>query len=261
MRHINLLIKKIKNNVKKLKPIDEHVTIYCDINKCVNIYCFSFAPQNGWHFYVETLKQYIENPKISYQDTYMARYFNNFQPQNCYEALMKSKNSDSKVYNELSRFRDPQNAPMPWTPYSWFPDKYHTNLHGYGPKSINFQEKEFKRLVNVYENIKQHGFKQEHFARRNDYIRGIILKNQNKFKFLILSGVHRTSVLSAIGYTKVPVNVDYHKFPCVIDIDNISNWPCVKLNIYSKETAEAIFNNYFTEDGGINKAIEWGIIS
>lgn len=255
LKYLNTFINKIKTPFKK--SLNEHQTIYIDINKCINIYSFSFDPNNGWHFYVATLKQYISNPDISYDHTYITKYYRNFKPKNCYEALFDNSIIENRVYDELVHFRDPQNAPMPWTPYSRLPDNYKTNLHGYGPKAREYKEKHFQKLVNLYLSIKEYGFNQNEFASKNDFVRGIILKKQNDFKFLVLSGIHRTAVLSAIGYKEIPVNF-YQGLPFIVDIKNVLNWPCVKLGIYSEETAKAVFNNYFYGDG-LSKAKKWGI--
>jgi len=244
-----------KENLKASYTESLHERMYISLKDCTSINGFVF--KDGWHFLVATLEQYEKNPNIKYEETFLARYYDCYQPKNLQESLYgKGSNIDIP---SLIRHRDPQNAPMPWTPMFKLPNKYKTNLADYGPKDKSSDDGEvrFRRLTKIYDSIKSDGFREELNKNVINQIKGVLLKNNNDFRFLVFNGNHRTAALSALGFEKIPFRF-VSNYPVIVDIENIDNWPCVKTGFYDRNVAEKIFLHYF-EENGVNKAKEWGI--
>jgi hypothetical protein len=257
---IKLTIINLRNSVERIKTSyteGYHEKILVDIKDCTSINGFAFG--EGWHFLVETLNQYRNNKNIRYDETALAKYYEYYQPQNLLEALFGEDASDNDLLS-LKKFRDPQNAPMPWTPMNLINKKFKNNQGDYGPKDrfSNYGIQRMERLIKIHNNINENGFNEEEYSDVGDHIKGIMLKNSNEYRFLVVNGNHRIAALSALGYQKVMVR-SCKKFPAIIDVENIKNWPCVKKGIYSETTAEKIFMHYF-EQNGLDKAKNWGIM-
>src|SRR5699024_8979207 len=78
-----------------------------ELAHCCDRYGFSYSDE-GYHPYVETIKQYIKNPNITYDDSSLKRFYETFQPHNLAEALS---------------FKEPIGAsPIAkgWIGYPWF---------------------------------------------------------------------------------------------------------------------------------------------
>jgi hypothetical protein len=88
-------------------------------------------------------------------------------------------------------------------------------------------------------------------------IKGYILKkNNNDFKFVVTSGIHRIIVLKYLNLNNIKRNTDSNTHTDTnkiiicentreIKLEDINNWYYVKNKIISKENAEKIFNFYF----------------
>ncbi len=258
---IKLFIIKLRNLIEKIRTSyteSYHEKIFVDIKDCTSINGFAFG--QGWHFLVETLEQYKKNRSIKYEDTALAKYYECYQPQNLLEALFgKNKTDNDSDFLALTKYRSPQNAPMPWTPMKMVTKSFKRNSGDYGPKDkfSNYGIHRMRRLISIYGSIKENGFDEEKNSEIGDHIKGILLKRNNEYKFLVVNGNHRIAALSALGYQKVSVR-SCKKFPSIIDIDNCPNWPCVKKGIYNENAARKILLHYF-EENGLNKAKEWGI--
>jgi hypothetical protein len=215
-----------------------HEKVYVRLEDCTSVNGFAF--KDGWHFLVATLKQYENSSNIKYEDTFLARYYECYQPENLQQALF---GKSSNIYiPQLLKYRDTQNAPMPWTPMFMLPNKYITHRSDYGPKDrfSRYGEQRFDKLVKIYESIKKDGFRKDENSQVSNHIKGILLKNNDNYKILVFNGNHRIAALSALGYQKIPF-MFCRKYPVIVDIDNIDNWPCVRTGLYDKEVASKVF--------------------
>lgn len=226
-----------------------------DIKKCYNRFHFSYS-LNGWHPFVKTVCEYIDNPSISYEKTTLYDFYEKYQPSSIFEACFNSNDYEFKFNNNLDKISSKFALCLPWSDEGanieyWIPG------HGYqffGPVSQVKGEHEFERLVSVYESIKNIGYRP---GNKYGEIDGYFLKMGNEYRFIIETGKHRLAVLSALGQDTV--RVCFHKnWPRVIDIRDLKDWPQVKNGTWCEESAEIFFMQFFT-DNGLAKAKTLGL--
>lgn len=224
-----------------------------EINSIVSRVGFSYDI-SGWHPFVETLKEYINNPKIRYKDTSLAKLYHQYQPSSLQEILLDDFDfpitplSSLPATNEMLRniwtfnkFSLLKNTKIASTKEGWI---------FYGPHSMEYGEKEFSRLIDVYESIRKNGYRMD--MANKEPINGYFLKKENKTKFVLLQGNHRLSALHVLGYEEV--NAVIRKgHPAIIAWDKLINWTNPEGGIYSLPVAQLIFNSLF-EGTGLEKA-------
>ncbi|MAM71947.1 MAG: hypothetical protein CMP91_12475 [Gammaproteobacteria bacterium] len=116
-----------------------------------------------------------------------------------------------------------------------------------GPSSDQFIKDEFIRIINLYQRIKQYGYRPNLYP--NSYISGIwLLANDGSKRFIVTQGNHRMAVLSHMGINKLPVRVKPGKSSMVYEKD-IPKLPKVKSGLCSQEHAQKIFDYFFENDG------------
>lgn len=129
--------------------------------------------------------------------------------------------------------------------YPWRNPEYMLNTKGelqhYGPATYRGED-EFNKLRKLYYSIKNYGF----IVSNTSPITGYFLKDGENYRFLIRSGIHRASVLAALGYNSVPVRFKTNK-PRVIDLYDARNWPTVKIGLLTLNVAQTLFSRYFDD--------------
>jgi len=114
--------------------------------------------------------------------------------------------------------------------------------HGWawtGPVSDVKLNIEAKRLHKLLNSINKNGYKRNNNP--DGDIKSIVLIDENdNWAWMATTGQHRLSVLSALGYKKIPLRV--HK---IIDIKDVEIWPNVISGLYTKKEAKQLFNNIF----------------
>lgn len=223
---------------------------------------FSYA-EDGWHPFVQTLKEYIENPDLCYEDSSLARLYNQYCPQNMQEVL-------------LDHIETPQKPFCDWPPkyefitWFWVLNKrntvlYQNNLKSkpnsdgwifFGPHTQEYGRKEFQRLIGVYESVKHKGYQQE--LTDMDSVNGYFLKKGTDIRFVLLQGNHRVSALKVLGYREVSVLVR-KAHPAVIDHANLYKWTKEGGGIYSLSVVENMFETLFNRSG-LQKAQRYGLV-
>ncbi|WP_010231837.1 hypothetical protein [Gillisia marina] len=132
-----------------------------DIESIISRVGFSYRDK-GWHPFVETLKEYILDDNLSFQDSTISHLYRNFQPKNVQEAMLNCENRPLfPIYNW-----PPDNRLISrlWTlnkySLSYFLKVINRNSDGqgwifFGPHTIQYGNTEFKRLISVYNSIKK----------------------------------------------------------------------------------------------------------
>lgn len=176
---------------------------------------------------------------------------------------------DSILYKELkiNRFTNLSeyfnlNEPNNLTKYSKFYEFYPwdnmtkilpTKLCGIYSDSII--EMHFIKFKRVLEGLKKYNLKYN----IKNMIKGYILKkNNNDFRFVVTSGIHRIIVLKYLNLNNIETTKEKNTHTIInenkriicentreIKLEDINNWYYVKNKIISKENAEKIFNFYF----------------
>jgi len=208
------------------------------ISKCRDLLSYSYCGK-GWHYYSAFLRQYMLDPKISYDDSILKLYHQRFQPRSLAEAL--------GVQNEIrgNAFHSGW-PPLPWMNIEFLLRKNHQH---FGPFSNTYSFLEYQRCQRVFDQIKSNGYQPEKYP--DGYIRGYFLKGVSNYRFLVTAGQHRIAAMAVLGYEKFLVKLQ-QRYPRVIDIRESAGWPQVRNGVYSKEQADQIFKIYFTRDGKEN---------
>lgn len=234
-----------------------------DIKTITSRVGFSYY-EHGWHPFIETLKEYEVNPDLKYQDSTLAKLYQNYRPNNVQEVLL------DHLKNPLKPFCD-------WPPTNEFIRSVWTlgkpgvrsfmNIQGkqlpsagwifYGPHDEVYGESEYRRLISVYESIKNNGYKAG--LTDMDAVNGYFLKCGNDYRFVLLQGNHRISVLKALGYKDVDV-VIRKGHPAIVDQAKLYRWTKKGGGIYPSSVVENLFDTLFNSTG-LQKAQRYGLLN
>jgi hypothetical protein len=223
---------------------------------------FSHGPE-GWHPFVETLREYMADPGLRYENSTLARVYARYQPATTQEVLL------DHIETPIEPFcRWPPDVNLfSWvwahTPYSARRILNEVRDRGedrawrvFGPHSLEYGRKEFHRIIRVYESIKSEGFETEKHEGRP--IDGYFLVRGDRYRFVLLHGNHRVAALKTLGYSEVNVRIR-RSHPAVVDQAQLHRWSIGGGGLYPEETATALFEMLFTESGR-SKAFRMGLI-
>lgn len=214
---------------------------------------FSFS-NDGWHPFVETLKEYQGNDSLLYEDSVLSKLYNNFKPGNLQEVLLDHLEEEIKPLSELPPINEVLRNLWCLKPADLVSMKNlqkNRNPEGwiyYGPHNKEYGEKEFNRLKSIYESIKNKGYKPG--ISQIDMINGYFLKKAEKKVFVLLQGNHRVSALKVLGYDYIDV-VIRENHPAVIDYEQLHLWTIDNGGVFPDNTVKELFETLFREKGGI----------
>lgn len=243
--HINLIIRKIDHTKEPILNVRVGDTIKIGIDK-IRIGWFHALDNNCIHPYYLAAKLYIETnnrEKVfelfeEFRKNYLInsvdelfgieRFYifkNNY---NIFESLLPWENIDISTRGK-SRHENIKNENLTngINSYEYFGDKNCT---------LNKSKVEVKRICNLVDNIRKEGFKTNNI----EQITATILIKNDEWSCFINGGNHRVAVLSALGYN--PISLQIYE---IVDLSNIEKWKYVKNGLYSKKSAEFIFDNIF----------------
>lgn len=238
-----------------------HIVFEVPADRCKYTYQFSYGLR-GWHPFVRTLLQYLDEPSLTYERSILCKYYSRYQPKVILDLFLEGDDRRKFADSRLAREPIKDHYPcLPWDP-KFVPMRGEgglavaDGLQGFGPVSEEKGEFEFSRLLTTWESILRKGYRP---TRDSDgEIRGYFLKRGNDYRFMIRAGFHRAAVLSAMGYDHLRVKFK-SDFPRVIDRSDLKNWPLVRQGVVEPEVAEQIFETFFNEDGS-GKAKNWGLL-
>ncbi|MDY0090041.1 MAG: hypothetical protein RBR78_06710 [Flavobacteriaceae bacterium] len=219
---------------------------------CNNVNMLYF---NSWHFYTKACEEMGINSDISYEESVLSKYYNNYQPESLYDLYLLGSEYNNFTEEDIEKLKQVNINEYRYDLWGDCEQKVNMNAvheygllrsHGtqfYGPVSKTKGELEFKRLKEAYFSIRENGFKPSYYG----HISGYFLKYKNNYRFIVSDGNHRAGVLCALKYKKISVKFhDY--FPRVVDYKDIKNFPLVKKGVYSKRLAKKIFLLHFKDD-------------
>lgn len=238
----------------------EDVVFELPIVKVYYPYQFCYAI-DAWHPFVKTLLEFAVNPALTYEDSTLHNYYQMYQPETVREVLLLGETSE--LGEELSAYPVPQYLPtLPWDPTIETYMRGEAGLgashgnQGFGPVSDKKGELEFQRLIDTFLSIKTQGYQPK--ATGDGEITGYFVRHNDDYRFIIRGGLHRTAVLGALGYEAIRVTF-YKGYPRWVDTHRISEWPLVRQGYITAETALAITERFFTDDGK-EKARQIGLL-
>ena len=220
---------------EKLQPIFE-----VDIDIMKDFFAYDFK-QNGNHPFVKTLKQYDEKHSIKYEDTYLKKYYDQFQPSTTLEVFGLDNTSKKQYSNSKGLYE----YTLPWD-FNTKKNINNTRLMYSGPMDIKRGNYELNRLIKVHNSIKKMGYNPQKTSNlyNSNNIQGYFLRKENEYKFIVLHGKHRVSSLAVQGIKYIPVTFELGK-PRVVNISDVDEWPQVKNKMINREEAILIFNKFF----------------
>lgn len=248
---------------------------------------FSNKKGRKTHYFVDALNELINKGNVKYGDSQLKKYYDNFQPQTLGELFFLNKKVDAyplsiippiakvplpwtdisfyaKLFAanvflvknggilpsyEVELFFHDNVEKILFSPLEqWVPlyTKYDGTFHLCGPQNEESGEKLYEKLISIFNSIKNIGYQPEKFE--EGYIRGVMIKYKDDFRFLVTDGQHRISSLSALNYDRVLVKLDERFKHNIFDIDKIDDWPFIKLNYYSKKVVLKMVKSFFNNN-------------
>lgn len=210
--------------------------------------CFSYAPES-WHPYVATLRETLDQGRVGYEDSVLARFFGSFSPASIAEAT-----SPPDGFNEDHTLCSLDAATLfePWLlrePPHDDPRSPACRPSGsplFGPVTRSEGEFSYRRLHNALSSIQRYGYRPDFF--KNGRIGICILRHDSSVRYLVIHGQHRVAALSALGAKWVEVCA-YPGLPPVVDSADVDRWPYVQRGLVSRDCAVAMLRRYFVNDG------------
>jgi len=250
---------KLNNN--RREAIHWENMFYLPVAKIVSQSGFGYG-KNDWHPYVATIKEYISNSELAYEDSVLHEFYEAYslkalEVTTGLELSKKLSLSYIAFYTALFRHPDYFSYYLKLSDQE-FKKAYRNQYIKYNPQS---GKKNYTTLLNLYKNIKKNGFDinlVDSNQLKDMFISGLIIKYNDDYRFLIYNGNHRVAVLSALSFNQVPVVLDNTKQ--VFDVDNIENWQIVKSGVCKQEDALYLIKRLFSIDGR-DRAKMLGILS
>lgn len=215
---------------------------------------FSFA-NDGWHPFVQTLKEYEANPDLTYENSTLFRLYRQFQPKNLQEVLLDGIDfplvpictwpPSNLLLKKIWTIKK-EEVSEPW--------KNGRNSQAwiyFGPHGREYGQWEFHRLIAVYESIKSNGY--DPILSRKTPVDGYFLQKGAVKRFVLLQGNHRVAALKVLGYSWVEARFR-PGHPQVIHWDQLNNGSGVLPTYILKQFFLMLF-----QENGLKKAQRYGL--
>lgn len=215
------------------------------IDKIISPHFFSYGPK-GWHYYTAFLKQYESTPDITYSQSVLKQYYDNFQPESAADILFHD-NPDSapNAVKDLPALAIRDFWRLDGTPQEIKTHIIDEETQLFGPLSDMYGEEQMIRCQTAYRLIRKHGYIPDRFE--DGYIGGYFFVNGNDYRFLAMAGKHRLAALGTLGFKNIKVTTPYNLK--VLDIQKVNAWPTVRSGLFTKDQIQTIFQKAFTENG------------
>lgn len=201
--------------------------------------------------FVKTIIDYSKSKTSNYKSAAIKLYYESYIPKNAGEVLRLSNN---EAFKQIPAYGytlpwDNQNAAELIKIREGDARKENkregksiglsSGYTDFGPVDTEKGEIEFNRLVKIFENIKNHGYKENYYL-NDGGVKGYFLTGDNDdWCFIIKSGKHRAYALSALGYQNIPVIVECNA-GMIKRVNDLRFWPQVSNGIFSKNEAHAV---------------------
>jgi hypothetical protein len=117
-------------------------------------------------------------------------------------------------------------------------------------------EREYNHTLRIFRSISRHGYKIS--KNMTVPVAKVLINSRGELRFVQADGAHRLGILSALGYDRVTVQMDFDHFP-IVNEENIRDWTYVKSGLVKQEEAKRLFDLYFSQDGS-ERAGHLGVI-
>ncbi len=208
-----------------------------------------FGPE-GWHPLVETFKLYQVNPALDWKNTPLFLFLKNFTPHSICD-LLETGQTDEKTASEAG-IKPQANLPLFHYPWGTFTRKTSPKdpwrSRFCGPSSDEFIREEFERSIRLFERIRKEGYRPWKLG--GSFISGtFLISSKGDKRFIVLQGNHRMAALAALGVLELPVRIIPSLYLDYVLEDGMDHWPLVEKGLCARNTAKAVFDLYFKENG------------
>lgn len=126
------------------------------------------------------------------------------------------------------------------------PDEIRGHIKG-GPVTEAFGEITFRRMAGIHDSILRDGFRPENSPA--GYPSGVCyVREDGDYRVSIGSGKHRVTVMLAMGWPEIPVELGPRKLPVITRRSEVDEWPNVRSGHYSREEALKAFDEVFRRE-------------
>ena len=115
-----------------------------------------------------------------------------------------------------------------------------------GPVTDAFGEVTFRRMAGLYDAFVRDGFRPD--ESEASYPSGTCYLHGDDFRVTVGSGKHRVTVMLALGWSKIPIELGHRKAPAAINREDVHDWPNVRAGHYSPDQALRLFDAYFDDN-------------
>lgn len=200
---------------------------------------FGYGPQS-WHPLKAACEELIADIDASYETSILRKFYATFQPKTVAEAHHLT---DAGPLEELpaERLFEPWSLPRPP-----FDDPFHSMTPSgtpvFGPRSDEAGEVEWQRLRRSVTSIRDYGYQPRLFPLGR--INVTVLRFEGEERYLVMHGLHRTAVLSAMGQDRIEVGID-DRNPWIISEEEVDRWPYVRSGFVTRDLAIRNLGRYF----------------
>jgi len=246
---------------------DPHAAIYRDSSllqvetgACTDKLGFNYGK---WHPWSETARQLIDRSgRLKYDESALSKFYEHWEFPIIHEVFAdligdeKCRNHFLKIFHgeflpfcnvpaetlgqriaEVTRYLETDNAAAGC---SLTADQ---SIEQNGTWSPRKGEIELKRIAELIASVQRNGY-QRSLAPDGDII-AYALQREDEFRYVVVSGLHRIAVLSALGYDQITLRLRRNM---VINREDVGSWPLVTEGAYSTSSALAYFDHLFDFD-------------
>lgn len=216
----------------------EEVDLVIPIEKCSGYFFTKFGPAGNCPMQTAAAI-YKERLRADELRRSLASFYEDFQPKNLAQALFGNDDLSLSPLDRMSPFDQFQ---------PWRPTIYKMTGHdgggnqNFGPVSSLKLDKEVERLKVLIDSFADIGYRPE--AYKDGFIRGYFLLEGQDYRFIVNSGMHRLSVLAALGAPRIRARFN-RKLPRYVDGERANLWPHVKSGFCSEQLARRMLWRHF----------------
>lgn len=233
------------------------------LNRFLHYRGFSFIP-GGWHPHKSALEEYLQDPRLPFEETSLHRYHVRYRPGSLQEALLyQIENPTAPLANmpPTPPFHNPWNITRQQLRRVGDLDQsmYHAMLDGQKAQITREEHKKFRRehFLSVYNSIRRQGYLPLQYAQQP--IRGYFLKADEDYRFVFMNGNHRLATLAVLGVEMVAVRLlDDH--PAVIHADEVYRWTDHNGGIFPYQVGVGLLEHMLYQTGA-DQARYWQLES
>jgi hypothetical protein len=182
---------------------------------------------------------YAETGSREKARAFLESFYDSFQPKTLAEALFRTNDPSLAPLTEMSPYTQFQ----PWRLSSRIAARHLAEgSQNFGPVAPKKLLAEVRKLTSYVDSIRRRGYRPDLYAKRA--IQGYFLLHGDEYRFLVTNGMHRTSVLAALGETTLAADFDPRR-PRFIDSARVAMWPQVNSGFCPESVAMRFVTRLF----------------